>query len=285
MKLQQYFQKPIVFILTIWVFLTAINIEKAFQMDDGFHMEAAQHIAEEPLRPMSGMIRWDNDEPEPMHHANQPPLLFYMIAGLATVFGFNEVVMHLLIAAFSFLALYWFYKACVLLKVKRPLLLVALLGLCPAFVVSQNVMTDVPIMALMIGAFYYLLLSSTRQENRNTLMAIVLLTIGLFIKYSVLPVLAAVALLFLLRTEYKKLLWLLIPIALIALWTVWNFWEFGGSHLFARRPGTRSTLQDRAWTYFSALGCIASFGCLFLTYIIKKKRETMSFTSLPEYFC
>jgi 4-amino-4-deoxy-L-arabinose transferase-like glycosyltransferase len=270
-KLQQYFQKPGIVIALIWIFLTAINIGKAFQMDDGFHLEAAQHIAGDPLHPMSGMIRWDYDEPEPMYKANQPPLLFYMIAGLSTLFGFNEIVMHLLIAVFSLLALYWFYKACGHLNVKRPLLLVALFGLCPAFVVSQNVMTDVPIMSLMIGAFYYLLQSLTRHENRNTMIAIVLLTIGMFIKYTVLPVLAAVALLFVLRKEYKKLLWLFIPILLIALWTLWNYWEFGGSHLFERKPGLRSTVQDRAWTYFSALGCIATFGALFLSYIFKGK--------------
>ena len=271
MRLQQYFQKPGLVIALIWIFLTAINIGKAFHMDDGFHLEAAQHITRDPLHPMSGMIRWDNDEPEPIYKANQPPLLFYMIAGLSMVFGFNEVVMHLLIATFSFLGLYWFYKACVLLKVKRALLLVSLLGLCPAFVVSQNVMTDVPVMALLIGAFYYLLLSQTRQEKKNMLISILLLTIGIFIKYTVLPVLAAMALLFVLRKEYKRLLWLLIPLLLIVLWSAWNYWEFGSSHLFDRKPGTRSTLQDRTWTYFTCLGCIATFGGLFLTYFFKKR--------------
>lgn len=240
-------------------------------MDDGFHLQAAQHIARDPLHPMSGMIRWDSDEPEPMYKANQPPLLFYMIAGLSALFGFNEMAMHLLIAVFSFLSLYWFYKACVLLNAKYPLLLLALFGLCPAFVVSQNVMTDVPIMSLMIGALYYLLQSLNRQKSRNTMIAIILLTVGLFIKYTVLPVLAAVALLFILRKEYRKLLWLLIPLSFIALWTLWNYWEFGGSHLFERKPGSRSTVQDRAWTYFSAFGCVATFGALFLSYIFKRK--------------
>ena len=284
MKLQQYLQKPGIVIALIWIFLTAINIGKAFQMDDGFHLEAARHIANDPLHPMSGMIRWDNDEPEPMYKANQPPLLFYMIAGLSTLFGFNEIVMHLLIAVFSLLALYWFYKACGLLNVKCPLLLLALFGLCPAFVVSQNVMTDVPIMSLMIGAFYYILQSLTRYENRNTMIAITLLTVGVFIKYTVLPVLAAVALLFVLRKEYKKLLWLFIPILFIALWTLWNYWEFGGSHLFERKPGLRSTVQDRAWTYFSALGCIATFGALFLSYIFKGKTGNYIVYSIASLF-
>lgn len=271
MKPQSYFQRPGFVIALIWIFLTAINIGKAFHMDDGFHLEAAQHIARDPLHPMSGMIRWDNEEPEPMYKANQPPLLFYMIAGLSTVFGFNEVVMHLLISIFSFLALYWFYRASCLLQVKRPLLLVALLGLCPAFVVNQNVMTDIPVMALLIGAVYYLLLSQTRQNKKDSFVAVLLLTVGVFIKYTVLPVLAAVALLFILRKEYKKLRWLLIPAVLLVLWTVWNYWEFESSHLLSRRPGNRSSLQSRAWTYFTSLGCIATFGGLMLSYFFKKK--------------
>ncbi|WP_114793275.1 hypothetical protein U0035_01640 [Niabella yanshanensis] len=106
MKLQEYFRKPGVIITLIWLFLTAINIGKAFHMDDGFHLEAAQHIARDPLHPMSGMIRWHNYEPEPMYKANQPPLLFYMIAGLSTVFRFSEVAMRVLIPICSFLTLY-----------------------------------------------------------------------------------------------------------------------------------------------------------------------------------
>ncbi len=37
MKLREYLQKPGIVITLIWIFLTAVNIGKAFQMDDGFH--------------------------------------------------------------------------------------------------------------------------------------------------------------------------------------------------------------------------------------------------------
>lgn len=271
MPFLNYFKQPALVLLAIWIFLTAINIGKPFQMDDGFHMEAAKHIAGDPLHPMSGLIRWDNDEPEPIHHANQPPLFFYMIAGLSVLFGFNEVVMHLLVAFFSFLALYWFYKTCVLLKISRPLVLLALFGLNPAFVVNQNVMTDVPLMSLIIGALYYLLRSETRNKKSDLFITVVLLSIALFIKYTVLPVIAAAALWWILQKQYRRLWWMLVPIGLLLLWTLWNYWEFGGSHLLGRKPGTRSTFQDRFWTYFTCIGCIATFGGLFLSYFLNRK--------------
>lgn len=84
-------------ILLMWVFLTSVNINKAIHSDDAFHLKAAQHILKDPLRPMTGTIRWDELEPTPIYVANQPPGLFYMIAGVSLIFGFNEIAFHLLI--------------------------------------------------------------------------------------------------------------------------------------------------------------------------------------------
>lgn len=264
-------EKPWFLLLLIWLFLTAINICKPFQMDDGFHLEAAQNILKDPLRPMSGMIRWDYDEPTPMYVANQPPLLFYMIAGVSLLFGFNEIPLHLFISIFSFLALFWFYKLTHLIHSQRPLLLLALLGLCPAFVVSQNVMTDVPILSLMLGALYYLLLGNKTHQEKFNFISVLLLSIAIFIKYTVLPLLAAIGIVFILQKKYKSLLWLLIPVTLLILWTVWNYWEFGSSHILSRKAGSRSTFGERVWTFFTCLGSMAIFGLLSLTYLIKQK--------------
>lgn len=273
----QFFKKPIFVLLLLWLFLTAVNILKPFQMDDGFHLEAAQHILQHPEKPMSGMIRWDFDEPTPMYVANQPPLFFYMIAGVSYLFGFSEVPLHLLISLFSFLALFWFYKCACLISSKKPLLLLSLFALCPALIVSQNVMTDVPILSLILGALYYLLLWDKTENNKFILTAIIVLSIAVFIKYTVLPVLAATALIIVVKKKYKPLLFLLIPLILFVLWSVWNYWEFGGSHLLSRKSGLRSTLGDRVWTFFTCIGSIATFSPLFLTYFLKEK-TTVFFT-------
>lgn len=263
-------KQPLISIVGIWLFLTAINISKPFHSDDAFHLEAADHIIKEPIRPMSGLIRWETHNPTPIRLSNQPPLLFYMIAGVALVFGFNEIALHLLISIFSFLALNWFFKAATLLEVKKPIALLALLGFCPAFVVNQNVHTDVPVMSLIIGTLYYLLLSDKREKWSYRLISILLCTIAIFIKYSALPIIFAIGLIFALRKQYRSLLFLLIPLGLIILWSLWNYWEFGGIHILERKAGSKSSISDRAWTFVTNLGSVAPFGVILLNYLLKK---------------
>ncbi len=253
----------------IWLLLTAININKAFHVDDTFHLEAAQHILKDPLRPMSGMIRWDKPEATPIHTGNQPPLLFYMIAGMSLIFGFNEIGLHLLIALFSFLALYWFYKTAILYDAGKSLFLLALLGLCPAFVVNQNLMTDVPVLALLLGVLYYLSLANKTNQFRHYIIAMCLLAAGCVTKYIFLPVVAAIFVLFIFRKQYRKLQLLLIPAGLLVAWSLWNYWEFGSIHILDRSTTPAFSRWNLLWSYFSCLGCIAPFGILLFNDLLK----------------
>lgn len=257
-------------LMGIWLLLTAININKAFHVDDTFHLEAAQQILKDPLRPMSGMIRWDKPEATPIHTGNQPPLLFYMIAGMSLIFGFNEIGLHLLTALFSFLALYWFYKAATLLYGSgKPVFLLALLGFCPAFVVNQNLMTDVPVLALLLGVLYYMLLAGRSNQPRHYIIAMCLLAAGCLIKYTFLPVFATVFTLFIFRKQYRNLRFLLIPAGLLIVWSLWNYWEFGSIHILERRAVPAFSRWDILWSFFTSLGCIAPFGFLLFDYLIK----------------
>lgn len=263
------FKNPSIVIILLWLLLTAFNIDKAFHADDGFHLEAAKHIISDPLHPMSGIIRWDQPEPLPMYKANQPPLLFYMLAGAAAVFGYSEIALHLLISVFAFFAVFWFYKLSELYGSSKPILLLALLGLNPAFIVNQNIMTDTPILSLIIGGTYYLLLAEKMKQHRYNVVAILLLSMGLFIKYSVLPILAAVTLIFIIKKQYKSLWLLLIPIGLLALWSVWNYTEFGGFHFFSRSGTPRFSILENLWAFIACLGSVAPFSVLLLNYILR----------------
>ena len=63
------------YIFILWLILTGININKAFTIDDTYHLEAANLIAQNPLKPMSGFINW-GDSPTQLFYGNQPPLFF-----------------------------------------------------------------------------------------------------------------------------------------------------------------------------------------------------------------
>ena len=60
----------------LFAIATSINLDKAFHIDDAFHLHAAQWISEHPLRPMSGTIDWSGSV-EHYYDGNQPPLFFY----------------------------------------------------------------------------------------------------------------------------------------------------------------------------------------------------------------
>jgi hypothetical protein len=76
-------------------------------MDDTFHIEAAQEILKEPTTPMSGKVNWGSN-PNYLHSFNQAPLFFYVIVYWGSLFGFNEISLHLLISVFTFIALFYF---------------------------------------------------------------------------------------------------------------------------------------------------------------------------------
>jgi hypothetical protein len=106
------FRLPIIwrYLLIIWLIATLFNINKAYHIDDTFHLEAAESIKANPTHPLSGLINWD-DSPQPMYKHNQPPLLFYIISLHSIIFGNSELAMHLLLSIFSFLSLFYYLQS------------------------------------------------------------------------------------------------------------------------------------------------------------------------------
>jgi hypothetical protein len=221
------------YIFLIWLVLTLINLTKAYHIDDTFHLEAAANIKENPLRPMSGYIIWD-DIPRPMYQHNQPPLFFYIMMVTQLFWGQSEIVMHLLLSVFTFISLLYFSKICKLLKIEDNKSLLLLFGFCPAFIINQNVMTDVPILSIMMSAYYYLIKGQIGNSTKYYIRSSLLLSVGLLIKYSILPFLIVIFLTALLSKQYKNILVVFIPLLILSLWSLWNKYEYGAIHILSR---------------------------------------------------
>ncbi|KAF5064171.1 Dolichyl-phosphate-mannose-protein mannosyltransferase [anaerobic digester metagenome] len=252
-------------ILLLWVVLTAINISKAYHIDDTFHLEAALWIREHPAAPMSGNINWQ-DYPTPLYTHNQPPLFFYLLALAISLLGTGETALHLFMSAFTLLALLLFRKLTDRLRLKNGSLLLVLFALNPALVVNQNLMTDVPLLVMVLAAALFLVRAEGDSKGFGYGLSALFMGIGLLIKYSVLPLLVVLTLVIIIRREYKYLVVLLIPLGMLSLWSVWNFMEYGSVH-FLDRP--RSGLHiNRLWSFLAATGSMAFFsaamvyGCL-----------------------
>lgn len=267
MKFIKQLEHPIVFIIFAWILLTAININKAYHIDDTFHLEAAECVGQHPLQPMSGTINWDSS-PTPMYQHNQPPLFFYVIRIYQKFFGNGEIAQHLLLSVFVFLALLFFYKLTRFLEVTSPVRLLSIFAFCPAFVVNQNLMTDIPILALSLGIMYYLIKGQSSDKMLHYLLAAILLSIGLLIKYSLLPLFLVILITIFASRSYKKSVVLLVPLLTVTAWSIWNFHEFGAIHL-ASRPTSGFDIKNIV-AFGGTLGAMSIFTFVFIYSVFPK---------------
>jgi len=228
----------VVLILALWCFATLWNIDKAFHIDDAAHMAFAQWIAIDPWHPMSGLI-FDDGQFFPIHWTNQPSLYFYLMALWAKLWGWSEVSMHALIALFSLWAIVSFDKLtkhfCEHNRSTQSLVL-CLFALCPAFVVGQNTMVDVPLLAITL-AFYWALLCPQYSGHQRYLLAGLLCSAALLTKYTSLVLIPAMALQMIVTQHKRYWAYLLIPIGALVAWSLFNIADFGHPHLFGRSAG------------------------------------------------
>lgn len=245
----------------LWLVLTSINLNKAYHIDDTFHLEAAEWIGDNPLRPMSGMVNWDA-VPQPLYEFNQPPLFFYLIAGFTKLFGTNEIPLHLFLSIFTFLALWFFQKIAEYLSLKNSNFLLFFFAFCPAFIVNQNLMTDVPILSLELGFLYFILKAAKQERLKNYLLASLLLCCGLLIKYSLLPLIPLFILVLLIRKHFKFLPVIFIPLIVLSIWSLWNYKEYGGIHLLGRPRDSLPLIHFM--DFINCLGAISVFSIPFV---------------------
>lgn len=247
-------------ILLLWVAITGIDLNKAFHIDDTFHLKAAQWIEHHPGSPMSGSVNWGMD-PEPLHNFNQPPGFFYLVAITGHLFGYSEVPMHLMRSLFSLLALLCFHRLALHRAPRHALWLTALFAFCPAFMVNQGLMTDVPLLAMQLLGFNFLLVPGSGSKGLRYFLAALAFSAAVFIKYTTLPVLVVFPLVLALRKDWKYMAFALVPFGLLALWSLWNVNEFGVAHILSREDGDRSLRGafTRTLSIFTAIGAVSPF--------------------------
>ncbi|RDC63573.1 ArnT family glycosyltransferase [Adhaeribacter pallidiroseus] len=257
----------------LWLLATGLNLNKAFHIDDAFHLAAAQWIEQHPFTPMSGLVLWDYGY-APIHEYNQPPLYFYFIALCGHWWSYHEILLHLMQSGFTFLTIFFFYKLAQLVAPTFALLSTAFLVLNPAFLINQNVMVDVPLLSLHL-IFIYLLLKPhfTSEWMRYVLVALVL-SIALLIKYTSLPLLVILLAHLVLPKKFRFLAVLLLPIGVLLLWSIWNYQEFGAVHLFRPTSAlTISRVSQKLLAFVITLGAITPFSLAYAAGFIAKYQK------------
>lgn len=252
-------------VLIVWLIATVLNVTKPFHIDDAYHLEAAIHIANDPLSPSSGFINWGN-VPEPQSQSNQPPLFFYLLALTGYLTSFSEIPLHLLVSVFTFLSLYFFFLIAKLIKPGDALFLTVIFGLSPAFLVNQNIMVDVPLLSASMAFGYFSLLAGNTGKFRYIAYAGIALGIAILIKFTIIPLFVVILIS---PFFYRKPLHgaaVLIPIFFISAWSFYNIFEFNDIQLFTRKVDHSGTsIPDAALSFLSCIGAISPFALMLFT--------------------
>ena len=251
-------------LLALAAFAAAFEIGKAAHIDDGAHLGIARAILRSPLHPMSALFNWDQVR-QPVHLLNQPHLLFYLIAGAIAVAGQNDVLLHALWAAFTCGAVLLCWRFARAVVPDRALVATALVALGPALLPSQNLMVDVPLLALWLGFFACMLEESAAADW----VACGFAAAGCLVKYNSVLLLPAFVVLVARGKRWRSLWALSLPLAALAGWSALNLYDYGGIHLLERRPGSgaagegpaiiASLMAARLPLWFVGLGAAAPF--------------------------
>jgi 4-amino-4-deoxy-L-arabinose transferase-like glycosyltransferase len=137
---------------------------KPAHIDDPLFLWQARQILAHPLDPFGFDVNWIGTN-LPMHDtACNPPLDSYVLAAIAALFGWHEIVFHAVFILFAelvvlgtfLLARRW---------TKRPWIAAAVLLACPAFLLSSTtLMCDVPMLAWFVWALFFWVKGSDEDD-------------------------------------------------------------------------------------------------------------------------
>lgn len=218
-------------IATTW----AANFTKPVHMDDTAYLKMAEHIVQQPLRPMSFVLNWSDESRPAFEEMNQPPLFFYVLALSIQVFRSAELGGHATLALASGLAVLLCFGVARRVAPGCALLVTAVCVLGPAFLPAQNIMTDVPVLTCWLAAVYFLLRAGEPGDaSPHYALAGLATAAACLIKYTSLGLLGAFAGVLIGRRHWRGLWALAIPLAALAAWSIWNYEVYGRAHLMAR---------------------------------------------------
>ena len=218
-------------LLALWAIVTAYNLFKPFHIDDTAYVTIAQWIGRHPLHPMHGTLNWLGTE-QPISKIIHPHLYFYILAAWGRVFGFSEPSLHLVQSLAALACILLFHRLARTLIPASALWATALLILGPAFIVEQNLMTDIPLLAVWL-LFFSTLICDARSERqtRRYLIAALACSAAILIKYSSAVLVVMLCLSLLLERRRKQAWTVLCPLLAVAAWSLFNYFDYGHIHI------------------------------------------------------
>ena len=204
-------------------------INKAFYIDDPLFLWTAQQIQKHPFDFYGFPVNWYINEKPMFDVAKNPPLASYYIAGIASLFGYRGIPLHIgFILPAAMVAVGTFCLArrfC-----SNPLLAALIAVLNPVFLVSATtLMCDTMMLAFWVWALFFWIRAMETQKHRYFLLAAILSVFCAMTKYfgiALIPLTIVYSLAQKRRFGRWTFYWFL-PIAAIALYQWWTFSLYG----------------------------------------------------------
>ena len=249
-------------LIILWIIVTSYNLLKPYHIDDTAYLEIARWITLHPLHPMTGPLNWRGVE-EPIYKINQPHLYFYMLALWGKIFGFTEPVMHALRSLASLACILLFYRLARIFCPSAAVWVTAMLVLGPAFIVEQNLMVDVPLLAVWLMFFNLLICGAgDGKQTRRYVIAAIACSAAILIKYSSLVLLVILCISLLIERRKAQIWTIVIPLGAIAGWSLFNFTDYGGVHIATRLHAGAYVRVGPIGAWILAVGALTPLGMI-----------------------
>ena len=258
-------------LLVVWALTLPLTLTKPVMMDDVTYLDVAQNIVQQPIHPSHLLLR---DNTTPSYDINQPYFLFYQFAAVIKLSGLNELALHGVIAIWSLIAIFGCYRLLRIFIPRSALLFTVIFAWSPWFLPGQNLMTDVPLVALWLWVAAWL--CDLRPPNiRRDLGLAIGCGLAILTKYTALVLLPLLLIDYLLRRQWRRWWVMAIPLIMIAGWSVFNLIDYGQIHLLHRSTGGSYT----GWyqMFFGSLiiiGCVFPLGAMWPLWAIPSKIKT-----------
>jgi hypothetical protein len=190
------------------------------------------------------------------------------------LFGESEIALHLFVSLFSAAAIFFFYRLARVFCPSRALLLTATFSLGPAFLPGQNLMTDVPMLALWL-CFFWLLLArlDAGSPSIGYLGAAVTAVAACLVRYTSLVLLPLLLVPLVLRRDWRSAWVLLVPLGILVAWSAFNYFDYAEIHILSRSLGERGDggVARQLSDWILTLGAVAPFSVLCLPWAWRRK--------------
>lgn len=265
--------KTIFLLAVIWILATVFNITKAVYIDDISTINIGNYLLKDPLHYYQAALNNVSDSGIPLEQSvTHPPLLFYLSSLIIFVFGRSELIFHAVWSIFTLISIVFFYLLAESFTGKG-ILLTFLFIAGPAFVPSQNLMLDTPLVSFFLTFFYFLLIHG--EKLKGIISAGMAAGFTSLMKYSGLILIPIFALFLLLQRKYRHFWTIIIPIGMLILWSLYNLLDYGGIHLLSSTAsGYALTIGEKWLLWIIVLGAVSPYTISLIDVLWCKKKDS-----------